>query len=152
LYSGGQLLGSPRFFDVKLEQQLIGARGRAGLHERGAHRFGEWPVGAPHGPTGEVELIVALRVGKAVNGHTTVAQQIVALGRRPDQPIQPALVDDGTERMQPRSAVLADSRQVTQTHAELIEELAAGGGHVRVLPFKFAPCCHDPASPFAVAT
>ena len=73
-----------------------------------------------------------------MHGVAPVPVEVVALGRRDDEGVQ-AVIDHGTEGVQPRPAVGPDRAEERETHAELIEQLLPGIGQVGTQRRELAP-------------
>ena len=63
-----------------------------------------------------------------------------------DEEVEPTVRDDGADGVHARPAVLANGREITESDAKLVEESAAGFGHLRSFARDFFPPVHGTPS------
>src|SRR5262249_57382341 len=81
--------------------------------------------------------------GKGVQSVAAVAQEVVDLRRLvSDEHVEATVRDDRTDRMDARTAVLPDRRQIAEPDAELVDEGPPGLRHLRLLGCELAPALH----------
>src|SRR5262249_49812704 len=127
------VLGVQRTLEPQLEERVVareGTRGSVGLVD---HLPDSAVVDAPC-TSGHGELVVDLWVGKGVQSVAAVAQEVVDLRRLvSDEHVEATVRDDRTDRMDARTAVLPDRRQIAEPDAELVDEGPPGLRHLRLL-------------------
>ena len=76
---------------------------------------------------------------------TTVPEQITLFRRRADEAVKAGTMQDRAERVDARSTVLSDGRQIPERHANVIQDLPAACRKLGTATFEFSPRCHPPA-------
>jgi hypothetical protein len=80
-----------------------------------------------------------------VDRTTTVPEQITLFRRGSDETEKAGTMQDRAERMDARSPVLSDGRQVPERHAKVIQDLPAACRKLGTSSFELGPRCHAPA-------
>src|SRR4029079_17618390 len=76
------------------------------------------------------------------DGELPPLNEVGALRRGTDEPIDAAARNHGAKRVQPQPAVLAQRRQEAEAHAVLIDQLAPALGDLRCFRFQVCPAFH----------